>query len=52
MVAIDVNDDVALLHLSQGFAVSKVEVAPGDWIGGEDLAGLALRNEGVFVMGI
>ena len=49
---LDLNDYVAVLHVEQGYAVSQLEAAPGDWIGGRDLAELALPSEGVLVLGV
>ena len=49
---LDLNDYTALLHLSQGYSVLEVEVQPGDWLGGNDLAQLKLPEEGVLVLGV
>lgn len=49
---LDLNDYLALLHLSQGYSVLEVKVAAGDWLGGADLKTLNLPKEGVLVLGI
>jgi K+/H+ antiporter YhaU regulatory subunit KhtT len=42
----------ALLDLSGDFAVSELSVKDGDWIAARSLAELALRDEGVVVLGL
>ena len=49
---LDLHDYVGLLHLSAGFAVLEIKVAPGDWMSGKNLETLALPREGVLVLGI
>ena len=49
---LDLNDYTALLHMSEGFSILEVDVQEGDWLGGRDLATLALPKEGVLVLGI
>lgn len=49
---LDLHDYVALLNLSKGYAVLELEVASGDWMGGSNLASLALAKEGVLVLGV
>ena len=49
---LDLNDYVALLHLSQGYSVLEVQIQVGDWLGGSDLGTLKLADEGVLVLGI
>lgn len=49
---LDLNDYVALLHLSRGYSVLEVQVQPGDWMNESDLASLRLPSEGVIVLGI
>lgn len=41
-----------LLGLAGGYAVSELAVNPGAWVAGRTLAELALRDEGVVVLGI
>lgn len=45
----DVGD---LLDLADGYAVSELAVREGDWVAGRTLVHLALREEGVAVLGI
>ena len=49
---LDLNDYLALLHLSQGYSVLEVDVQPNDWLAGNDLATLKLAKEGVLVLGV
>ena len=49
---LDLHDYTALLHLEKGYSILEVEVQAGDWLEGNNLAGLALAKEGVLVLGI
>ena len=49
---LDLNDYVALLNLAEGYSILEVDVRKGDWLGGQDLATLALPKEGVLVLGV
>ncbi len=46
------RDVAGLLRLSGDYAVSELAVAAGDWLADRTLAELALRDEGVAVLGI
>ncbi|MGH9127913.1 MAG: potassium transporter TrkA [Acidimicrobiales bacterium] len=47
-----VRDVAGLLNLSGSYAVSELAVSEGDWVSGRALVDLALRDEGVVVLGI
>lgn len=49
---LDLNDYTALLHLAEDYSILEVEVQPGDWLAGNNLAKLALPKEGVLVLGV
>lgn len=49
---LQVRDFENLLHLAEDFSVSELHVEEGDWVEGKDLSTLALRDEGVAVLGI
>lgn len=49
---LDVRDYASLLHLTGDYAVSELNVKPGDWIADESLGRLRLRDEGIVVLGI
>jgi len=49
---LDVRDYVALLELSNGYAVSEMLVEPGDWLADKSLILLRLSDEGILVLGI
>lgn len=49
---LDVRDYVALLELSNGYAVSEMQVEPGDWLTEKALTDLRLSDEGILVLGI
>ncbi len=49
---LEVRDYAQLLHLSDDYGVRELRVGTDDWLEGEDLAGLALRDEGIIVLGI
>ena len=45
-------DVAGLLHLAGGYEVSELAVKEGDWVAHRSLADLALRDEGVAVLGV
>lgn len=49
---LDVRDYVSLFRLSDGYAVSEIQVDLHDWIANKTLAELRLPSEGVLVLGI
>lgn len=49
---LDARDYAALLHLSGRYTVMEMAVNAGDWVAGRTLGELALRDEGVVVLGI
>ena len=49
---LDTRDYVSLLHLTGDFRVIELAVDRDDWIAGKTLAEIALRNEGVLVLGV
>jgi len=49
---IDVADYGELLHLRGDYRVGELRVEKGDWMQGETLEGLGMRDEGVNVLGI
>lgn len=49
---LELNDYAGLLHLREGWRVGEVSVEAGSWLDGETLGALALRDEGVTVLGI
>ncbi len=49
---LDARDYAALLHLSGPYTVMEMAVNAGDWVAGRPLENLALRDEGVIVLGI
>ena len=50
--SLNVRDYDKLLHISDDFTVAEVEPREGDWMLGRRLEDLALREEGVIVLGI
>lgn len=46
------RDLASLLKLSAEYAGSELAIEPGDWVAGRSLADLALRDEGVVVLGL
>jgi hypothetical protein len=46
------RDYAALLRLGGTYAVMEIGVRPGDWVAGRTLRELALRDEGVVVLGV
>jgi uncharacterized protein with PhoU and TrkA domain len=49
---IDVRDYESLLELSGEYGVMELEVDERDWVAGRSLSELALRDEGIVVLGI
>lgn len=49
---LDVRDYTSLLHLHNGYVVMELQVNPGDWMEGKDLAECNLASEGVLILGI
>lgn len=49
---LEVRDYAALLRFADRFAVMELAVGEGDWLAGKSLEQLALRKEGVVVLGI
>ena len=49
---LDARDYVGLLHLGQGYKVNELTLREGDWITGQPLRALDLRDEGVAVLAI
>lgn len=49
---LDVRDYAALLHLSGPYTVMEMAINAGDWVADRTLGDLALRDEGVVVLGI
>lgn len=49
---LDVRDWSGLLHLAGEYRVTELYVEEKDWLAGRELANLALRKEGVLVLGI
>lgn len=49
---LDVRDYAHLLHLGGEYIVSELQVQAEDWMAGQSLAALRLRDEGVVVLGI
>lgn len=49
---LEVRDYAQLLHLTGDYGVRELRVGADDWMAGENLAELALRDEGIIVLGI
>ena len=49
---LNVRDYDKLLHISDDFTVAEIEPSEGDWLLGRRLEELALREEGIIVLGI
>ncbi|MFP4299173.1 MAG: TrkA C-terminal domain-containing protein [Spirulinaceae cyanobacterium] len=49
---LDVRDYASLLHLSDEYSVTELEVQPGDWLANKCLQELNLKQEGITVLGI
>ena len=48
----DLQDYASVLHVSEGYAVAEMEVAPDSWLARSTLAELRLKAEGVSVLGV
>jgi hypothetical protein len=46
------RDYAGLLELEEGYRVLELAVRPGDWVAGRTLGELALRDEGIAVLGV
>jgi hypothetical protein len=49
---LDVRDYASLMHLAGEYRLAELEVEQHDWLADETLAELALRDEGVVVLGV
>lgn len=49
---LDVRDMVHLMQLTRDYAISELQVQPGDWVADKALANLGLPDEGILVLGI
>jgi hypothetical protein len=49
---LEVRDYSSLLHLTDDYVVTEMQVDEGDWLAGRSLAQLSLSHEGVLVLGI
>jgi hypothetical protein len=49
---LDVRDMVNLMQLTSDYAITELQVKPGDWVADKPLANLHLPDEGVLVLGI
>jgi K+/H+ antiporter YhaU regulatory subunit KhtT len=49
---LDVRDYARLLHLSGEYSVREMAVCAGDWMAGQALGELRLKDEGVLVLGV
>lgn len=49
---LDVRDYARLLHLSGEYSVKEMAVCAGDWMAGQALGQLRLKDEGVLVLGV
>lgn len=49
---LDVRDMVNLMQLTKDYAISEMQVRPGDWVADKPLLELHLPDEGVLVLGI
>lgn len=49
---LDVHDYATLLHVGGEYIVTELQVSDGDWLAGQGLASLSLREEGIIVLGI
>lgn len=50
--ALEVRDYVSLLHLSQDYGITELQVQDGDWLAHKCLGELKLREEGVIVLAV
>lgn len=49
---LDVRDMVHLMQLTRDYAISELQVQPGDWVADKPLVNLGLPDEGILVLGI
>lgn len=49
---LDIHDYYSLLHLSDNYRVSRINIEDGDWLADKTLSKVKLRDEGVIVLGI
>ncbi len=49
---LDVVDYISVLQLQNGYAVTEMTIASGDWLDGKSLIEAALAREGILVLGI
>jgi len=49
---LDVHDYATLLHVGGEYIVTELQVSEGDWVAGQGLGSLSLRDEGIIVLGI
>ena len=49
---LNATDYAAVLEVRRGYGVAEVPVAEGSWLAGGTLEGLALRDEGIAVLGV
>lgn len=49
---LDVRDYAGVLHVGRDYVVTELDVRDGHWISGRSLEELALRREGVIVLGV
>jgi hypothetical protein len=49
---LEVHDYAALLHVGGEYVVNELQVEADNWVAGRDLGSLALRGEGIVVLGI
>lgn len=52
LTTLDVHDYARLLELNKGYAVSEIEVDPGDWLSNRRISELRLPKEGVLILGV
>lgn len=49
---LDIHDYYSLLHLSDNYRVSELNIDEGDWLAEKTLSKVKLRDEGVIVLGV
>jgi hypothetical protein len=49
---LDARDYAGLLHVRGGWTIDELKIEEGDWIAGQALGDLGLRQEGILVLGI
>lgn len=49
---LDARDYASLLHVRDEYAVSELEIQPGDWVVGKKLSETRLAKEGLLVLGV